>query len=348
MAIPVWPAALPQELITDGYGQQAPNTIIATQMDVGPGKRRRRTSAGVQPVRGQIVVTEEQLETLREFFHKDLGDGALRFAWVDPVSSPNPAGDARMVLDGTNGTYASTPHSESQWMSKLTIVAKIAPEMWGDGTNQGILSKWRPNTHGMSYALQLTSSGALAFRVSIEGDSTELTKTTPNHGGVGREPQWVAVTYAGDNGEGGHTWAFYISADGFGWEVIDQGSGAGIFVPYVSSADITLANNHGGFQTINGKIYRAQIYSGAGFDLNGGPTGTLVADFNPGDAPRSLSGGGSFTSSATGEVWTLHGSASIHNPTVGVPVEMRFTEPPQWSARTSGIYTVSLALEILP
>ena len=86
MAIPVWPSSLPQELITDGYGQQAPNTIIATQMDVGPGKRRRRTSAGVQPVQGQIVVTEAQLDTLRTFFRTSLGDGALRFSWADPVS----------------------------------------------------------------------------------------------------------------------------------------------------------------------------------------------------------------------------------------------------------------------
>lgn len=172
MAVPVWPASLPQALITDGYGQQAPSTIIATQMDVGPGKRRRRTSAGVQPVQGQIVVTEEQLEMLREFFHKDLGDGALRFRWIDPVSSPNPAGDARMVLDGSNGTYASTPHSAAVDITgDLTLVARATPDT---DAAKFVLSKMQRLNEG-SWALGFLQNGSLQlWTTTPEGESINL------------------------------------------------------------------------------------------------------------------------------------------------------------------------------
>src|SRR5690554_6657207 len=86
MAIPSWPAGLPQELVVEGYGQSAADTLLTSQTDKGPGKRRRRTTAGVEPVQGRLLCSGDELESLRAFFRTTLGDGALRFAWADPAS----------------------------------------------------------------------------------------------------------------------------------------------------------------------------------------------------------------------------------------------------------------------
>lgn len=86
MAIPSWPASLPQRLRAPGYGQSAADTMIASQTDTGPGKRRNRTSAGVEPFQASLRLSTAQLTQLREFYGTTLGNGALRFSWVDPVS----------------------------------------------------------------------------------------------------------------------------------------------------------------------------------------------------------------------------------------------------------------------
>jgi hypothetical protein len=85
MTIPVWPSALPQNLQMNGYQEEAANLVITSQPDIGPAKIRRRSTAGVRPVKGNLTLTKTQLQTLLGFYNDDLLGGALRFSWEDPV-----------------------------------------------------------------------------------------------------------------------------------------------------------------------------------------------------------------------------------------------------------------------
>ena len=83
--MPTWPVTLPQTLLMDGYGEAAPNVLLRSQMEIGPAKVRRRSSAGIRPVKGYLILTLEELEIFKAFHHDDLEDGALRFTWVEPL-----------------------------------------------------------------------------------------------------------------------------------------------------------------------------------------------------------------------------------------------------------------------
>lgn len=80
-----WPVTLPQILLLNGYAEAPANTALRTTMDAGPAKVRRRFTAGVRPISGQILVTGVQLETLKTFYNITIQSGALRFNWVEPL-----------------------------------------------------------------------------------------------------------------------------------------------------------------------------------------------------------------------------------------------------------------------
>lgn len=86
MAVPSWPSALPASLLLDGYHQSLGDSLIRSSMDTGPAKVRPRTSNVIEPVQGEIIVTGDQLATLRTFHDSTLNRGARRFAWKDPAN----------------------------------------------------------------------------------------------------------------------------------------------------------------------------------------------------------------------------------------------------------------------
>lgn len=85
MSVPAWPVTLPQELLQRGYSQSAADLLIKSGTDAGPGKVRRRATAGVEPVTGNLVLTEAEVVILWTFFYNDLMAGALRFSWLEPT-----------------------------------------------------------------------------------------------------------------------------------------------------------------------------------------------------------------------------------------------------------------------
>jgi len=83
----LWPGALPQQLLVEGYEEQLSNMLIRTEMDAGPAKVRRRFTAAPRPVNGQIVVTPAQLVFFRAWYYNVLLGGSLRFGWTDPFTT---------------------------------------------------------------------------------------------------------------------------------------------------------------------------------------------------------------------------------------------------------------------
>jgi hypothetical protein len=79
-----WPATLPQILLIEGYEEKLPDVNLRSAMEVGPAKVRRRVTAAVRPVTGQLIMTLAQIETFKGFYNDDLLGGSLRFGWFDP------------------------------------------------------------------------------------------------------------------------------------------------------------------------------------------------------------------------------------------------------------------------
>ena len=115
--MPEFPSNLPAPVWRDVNISAPIGAVIETQMDAGPPKRRRRTTARRAPVSLVVSpVTEAAFEAFEEWFAVDLGQGALSFTMAHPIS------DAvmtwRFVLDGA---YSAVPVGENAIEISLSL-----------------------------------------------------------------------------------------------------------------------------------------------------------------------------------------------------------------------------------
>jgi len=85
MSVPTWPTTLPQSMLMSGYGGSPGDNQLRSNMDVGPAKVRRRSTAAPRKETGNVILSRDQLATFREFYDDILLSGALRFTWHDPT-----------------------------------------------------------------------------------------------------------------------------------------------------------------------------------------------------------------------------------------------------------------------
>lgn len=81
--MPIWPASLPQFAMI-GAKIGADDSVLRSNMDAGPPVRRNRFTAITKSVSYTFRLTGTQVETLDNFFHSTLRNGALSFDWTDP------------------------------------------------------------------------------------------------------------------------------------------------------------------------------------------------------------------------------------------------------------------------
>ena len=93
-----WPGTLPgfDKMLADGYEAVMVDNIIATEMDVGPPKIRRRSSAGVEPISGSMRMTATQLATFKTFYNTTINYGADEF----DATHPETGGACTMIFMG--------------------------------------------------------------------------------------------------------------------------------------------------------------------------------------------------------------------------------------------------------
>lgn len=84
MPNPVWPVALPQRVLKDGYVEQTPENSIESTMDAGAPKSRRRFTANYVSFQVTIACSAAQADDFDTFFQTTLKDGNLAFDWVHP------------------------------------------------------------------------------------------------------------------------------------------------------------------------------------------------------------------------------------------------------------------------
>lgn len=78
-----WPATLPAPALSS-LSESPPNNTIRSQMDKGPDKVRRRTTANVRPISFNLMLTPAQVETLDTFYHTTTFSGADSFDYTHP------------------------------------------------------------------------------------------------------------------------------------------------------------------------------------------------------------------------------------------------------------------------
>lgn len=102
--MPAWPASLPQQPELRSVRLTAPtNAVSRRQMDVGPPKSRRRSTASIRPLSCTFTpLTEAQAVTFQEFFEDDLAAGTLSFTMDHPIT------DAQITVKFTDAGYNLT------------------------------------------------------------------------------------------------------------------------------------------------------------------------------------------------------------------------------------------------
>ena len=217
-------------------------------------------------------------------------------------------GTLYLNLPGASGDYASTPDSAATSITgDIDIRWYGTLDTWGT-TQQTFISKYH-TTANRSYRMLITAGGSLQMLISTTGSdylAQSSTVVVPfSDGATGH----VRATLDVDNGAAGRDYKFYTSTDGVTW--VQLGSTvtvAGAVSIFDGTAAVNLPGYNNGGEPAAGEAYSAQIYDGI--------DGTLVADFDP---TRDASvGDTTFTSSTTGEVWTINGNASIDSTIVGL------------------------------
>lgn len=118
--MPEWPTDLPFFTSRPGYQRSGPQGhILRSEMDVGPPKRRRRTSAAPEAFSGKIErLTQVQLATFKQFYRVTLGGGALSFDAADPMT-----GETRTyAFDGPYTVGAHRNKVDATLSAKLEVL----------------------------------------------------------------------------------------------------------------------------------------------------------------------------------------------------------------------------------
>jgi len=86
MTVYAWPSGLPQLVLVDSFKFTYPKQVISTQMDVGPPKQRRRSTAAVSPIVARVWLDSAGKILFDEFYLTTLAGGSLPFEWADPLT----------------------------------------------------------------------------------------------------------------------------------------------------------------------------------------------------------------------------------------------------------------------
>jgi hypothetical protein len=184
------------------------------------------------------------------------------------------ASSSYLTLPGVAGQYASAADSVALSItSDVDIRAYVAPDDWTPTSVQSLVSKWEITGNLRSYALDLDTTGKLAF-ISSSGGTSGTSANTLSSAATGFTDgtgHWVRATWRNSD----NRVQFFTSNDASSvtsptWTQLgtDQSwSSTGIFD---STAKLEVGSrNTGTAQPLAGKVYRAQVRSNVADDGTG-------------------------------------------------------------------------------
>lgn len=84
MATLTWPNTVPDKPRPEDYEEVDGSTTIKSAVEVGPAKKRRRTTAEVDRLRLAIDMTDSEVTDFIDFYDNTTKQGALRFDFTHP------------------------------------------------------------------------------------------------------------------------------------------------------------------------------------------------------------------------------------------------------------------------
>jgi len=196
------------------------------------------------------------------------------------------------VLSGSAGAYFSTPDSVAASITgDIDVRCRVALTDWTPLNPMTFVSK-TINAGNYAWDFYIDSGGTqINFRISVDGTALSVA-SKPFAGPTDGSIKWLRATRVASSG----VVTFYQSDDGITWSQIST-TGSTTAGAMFDGTD-PLRVGQGAASPAAGIVYRALIYNGI--------AGTLVVDFNP----NSYRVGTTWTS-ATAEVWTINGTASV-------------------------------------
>ncbi len=113
-----WPGSLPSVELT-GWNYQKKSGVIKSEMEVGPPKRRRRTTAQMAILSGKLLLSASQVETFRQFVETDLKGGMEVILWPEFIEGQQK--EVVLSLDTNGDLYSVTQTSESTFEVRLKL-----------------------------------------------------------------------------------------------------------------------------------------------------------------------------------------------------------------------------------
>jgi len=86
MAI-TWPGGLPSKPQMDGWQELPGDTSLTSEMDVGPPKKRNRSTMPLDEFNVVYKLTTAQRATFMTFLQTTTASGVTEFEWVHPITS---------------------------------------------------------------------------------------------------------------------------------------------------------------------------------------------------------------------------------------------------------------------
>ena len=79
-----WPDSLPAAPLLDSFCETVPDSVIRTDMEQGPAKLRRRTTAAVRMLSVSYLMNKDQVTVLEAFYLTTLYGGTFSFDFTHP------------------------------------------------------------------------------------------------------------------------------------------------------------------------------------------------------------------------------------------------------------------------
>lgn len=297
---------------------------------------------GRMSVAGQVADGSCLFEALDPITYGDTETSAVTTREVAGTgfSVPFVVEDGYVDLDGSSG-YVSTPDSAAVSVTgDLDLRIRYSAPDWTPASKWTIASKYG-SAGQLSWRFEHTTGGALEFRNSADGSTEIFHQSTTSLPFTDGSTYWVRVTLDVDNGASGHDVKFYWAADSetepSSWTQLGSTvTTAGVTSIFDSNALLVVGARGAGSTPMPGDVRRFLVRNGLG--------GTVVADFDP--YADATAGASTFVSSATGETWTLNGTAAFRPPFSlgassggGLSVTNQGNRAAPWTARLDGPLT---------
>jgi hypothetical protein len=82
----LWPATLQQKVNEANFGNEFGDTVLKSDMDIGPAKLRRRFTRGFDTFTTSIELTTAQYTLFRNYYYTSLNGGVLPFQFDHPIT----------------------------------------------------------------------------------------------------------------------------------------------------------------------------------------------------------------------------------------------------------------------